>query len=420
MGDLLERVARHRPARRRRRAARRPALGRARLDLPARRLRRAGGAGRVRALHVDYGLRGAASDADASTARALCERLGVALEVRRAGARRAATLQALGARRALRGRRAARRAGAGARLAAGHTVTDQVETILYRLAVSPGRRALLGMEAATGRLSGRCSAVDARSETAAWCRGARPGAGARTPPTTTRLRARPRARRSAARAARGRTRAAEANILRTARAAARRGRGARRRRSPTRSPAAIAIAVARAARAAAGARRGSSCAGWPRTRVGGLCAARGDALDDVLALADDGALDVGDGARARSSRGGVLRFGRTPARAAGALACPVLCGTPRSARSSSSPTTSSSRVRELGAQISRDYAGRDLLLVGVLKGAVFFLADLMRHIDIPCEVDFMAVASYGSATDSSRRRADPQGPRRGRSRAATS
>jgi len=59
------------------------------------------------------------------------------------------------------------------------------------------------------------------------------------------------------------------------------------------------------------------------------------------------------------------------------------------------------RVRQLGQDISRDYADRDLLLVGVLKGAVFFLSDLMRHIDIPCEVDFMAVASYGSATDSS-------------------
>jgi hypoxanthine phosphoribosyltransferase len=59
------------------------------------------------------------------------------------------------------------------------------------------------------------------------------------------------------------------------------------------------------------------------------------------------------------------------------------------------------RVRELGEAISRDYAGRPLLLVGVLKGAVFFLSDLMRHIDIPVEVDFMAVASYGSATDSS-------------------
>ncbi|MEA2355902.1 MAG: hypoxanthine phosphoribosyltransferase [Solirubrobacteraceae bacterium] len=59
------------------------------------------------------------------------------------------------------------------------------------------------------------------------------------------------------------------------------------------------------------------------------------------------------------------------------------------------------RVRALGADIARDYEGRDLLLVGVLKGAVFFLSDLMRHISIPCQLDFMAVASYGSATDSS-------------------
>jgi hypoxanthine phosphoribosyltransferase len=59
------------------------------------------------------------------------------------------------------------------------------------------------------------------------------------------------------------------------------------------------------------------------------------------------------------------------------------------------------RVAELGEQISRDYAGRSLLLIGVLKGAVFFLSDLMRFIDVPVEVDFMAVASYGSATDSS-------------------
>jgi hypoxanthine phosphoribosyltransferase len=63
------------------------------------------------------------------------------------------------------------------------------------------------------------------------------------------------------------------------------------------------------------------------------------------------------------------------------------------------------RVRELGAEITRDYRpnppDRTLLLVGVLKGAIFFLSDLMREIDIPVEVDFMAVASYGSATDSS-------------------
>jgi hypoxanthine phosphoribosyltransferase len=59
------------------------------------------------------------------------------------------------------------------------------------------------------------------------------------------------------------------------------------------------------------------------------------------------------------------------------------------------------RVRELAAEVSRDYVGKDLVLVGVLKGAVFFLSDLMRHLEVPCEVDFMAVASYGSATKSS-------------------
>jgi hypoxanthine phosphoribosyltransferase len=59
------------------------------------------------------------------------------------------------------------------------------------------------------------------------------------------------------------------------------------------------------------------------------------------------------------------------------------------------------RVRELGAEISADYEGRDLVMIGVLKGAVLFLADLMRELEVPCEVDFMAVSSYGSATDSS-------------------
>ena len=59
------------------------------------------------------------------------------------------------------------------------------------------------------------------------------------------------------------------------------------------------------------------------------------------------------------------------------------------------------RVRELGAQVSRNYEGRDLLLVGVLKGAVPFIADLMRELSVPCELDFMAVSSYGSSTDSS-------------------
>jgi len=59
------------------------------------------------------------------------------------------------------------------------------------------------------------------------------------------------------------------------------------------------------------------------------------------------------------------------------------------------------RVRALGEEITADYAGREILLIGVLKGALFFLSDLMRQIEVPCEVDFMALASYGSSTDSS-------------------
>jgi len=59
------------------------------------------------------------------------------------------------------------------------------------------------------------------------------------------------------------------------------------------------------------------------------------------------------------------------------------------------------RIAELGEEVSGDYQGRDLFMVGVLKGAVFFLADLMRSLTVPCEVDFMAVSSYGSQTDSS-------------------
>ncbi|HEY3205337.1 MAG TPA: hypoxanthine phosphoribosyltransferase [Gaiellaceae bacterium] len=63
--------------------------------------------------------------------------------------------------------------------------------------------------------------------------------------------------------------------------------------------------------------------------------------------------------------------------------------------------TLSGRIAELGAEVSADYEGRDLLLIGVLKGAVFFMADLMRRLTIPCEVDFMAISSYGASTDSS-------------------
>jgi hypoxanthine phosphoribosyltransferase len=59
------------------------------------------------------------------------------------------------------------------------------------------------------------------------------------------------------------------------------------------------------------------------------------------------------------------------------------------------------RVHELGAQITRDYAGRNLVLVGVLKGSFVFLSDVMRAIDLPLRVDFLGVRSYGEGTESS-------------------
>lgn len=59
------------------------------------------------------------------------------------------------------------------------------------------------------------------------------------------------------------------------------------------------------------------------------------------------------------------------------------------------------KVQELGAQISRDYEGKNLLLVSILKGAVVFMADLMRAVTIPCSIDFMVVSSYGGANTES-------------------
>jgi hypoxanthine phosphoribosyltransferase len=58
------------------------------------------------------------------------------------------------------------------------------------------------------------------------------------------------------------------------------------------------------------------------------------------------------------------------------------------------------RVREMGAQIERDYAGKDLVLLGVLKGSFLFIGDLSRAIDLPLSVDFISLSSYGEATES--------------------
>ena len=59
------------------------------------------------------------------------------------------------------------------------------------------------------------------------------------------------------------------------------------------------------------------------------------------------------------------------------------------------------RIKEIGEQISIDYKGKDLVLIGVLKGSVMFMADLMKAISIPCSMDFMAVSSYGNSTTTS-------------------
>lgn len=146
------------------------------------------GAGHVRALHVNYGLRGDASDADERLCTELCAQLGVELECVRAkpDEREPGNLQAWA--RELRYEAALRLAGEldaageppsapgrsveGGRtlVATGHTASDQLETILYRLAASPGRRALLGMAAREGERVVRPLLGVTREQTAAYCR----------------------------------------------------------------------------------------------------------------------------------------------------------------------------------------------------------------------------------------------------------
>jgi tRNA(Ile)-lysidine synthase len=266
----------------------------------------------VQALHVDYGLRGAASDADARHCAVLCERLGVALEVQHAQRPEgeAGNLQAWA--RDVRYAAGARLAeAAGARLAAGHTVSDQVETILYRLAVSPGRRALLGMEASAARLVRPLLAAEAtRAETAAWClhRGL---AWREDGSNLDRAYARTRVREDLLPALRAVDEHAERNVLRTAQLL---------RDEAAVLDEVVATALAGRDRIAVG-----QLAALPpalarlvlrrlaEDATGRLCPRAAARLADVLALGD-GALDLGDGARAIVERG-VLRLGRTPDRA---------------------------------------------------------------------------------------------------------
>lgn len=260
----------------------------------------------VSALHVDYGLR-AESAADAEHCAALCDGLGVPLVLERAHRPEDASgnLQAWArdVRYAAGTRLAHER---GALLAVGHTATDQAETILYRLAASPGRRALLGMEPRTGFLVRPLLDVT-REETAAWCR-ARGLQWREDASNASDAYARNRVRRELLPALEAVDPRAAANVVRTARLLREEAEVldlvvdtalAGRDRIAVEHLAALPAALARLV-----IRRLAEDA------TGALCPRAAARLDDVLTL-EDGALDVGDGARAVVADG-VLRMVPTP------------------------------------------------------------------------------------------------------------
>ena len=269
-------------------------------------------AGSVRALHVNYGLRGAESDADERHCAALCEALGVELEVVRASRAQGEVGNLQAWARDVRYGAAIELAERGdALVAAGHTASDQVETILYRLAASPGRRALLGMRAVEGRLVRPLLGVT-REQTGAYCeaRGLRWREDASNDSGAY---ARGRVRHGLGAALRAVHPAAEANVLRTAEllreetelldglvadtlagGAEHRDRPAGRARAGARAPG------RRAARRAGG---GHLCAAGGRSRAGdpragpARCGGRGGRLElhvggNVSARIEDGVLSM--------------------------------------------------------------------------------------------------------------------------------
>lgn len=266
---------------------------------------RLAGAGSVSALHVNYGLRDAAG-ADEAFCRELCARHGVAIDVEttlRPGD--AGNLQAW-ARDVRLGAGARLALARGARLATGHTASDQAETVLYRLAASPGRRALLGMAERDGLLVRPLLRVT-REETAEHCT-ARGLDWREDASNDDRAYARNRARAGLVPALRELHPAAERNVVRTAAllreeaevldevvdtALAGRDRIAVAHLGAL-PPALARLVVRRLAEDA----------------VGGLCARAPGRLRDILGLGD-GALDIGDGARAVVSEG-LLRVEPTP------------------------------------------------------------------------------------------------------------
>jgi tRNA(Ile)-lysidine synthase len=263
------------------------------------------GAAAVSALHVNYGLR-AEADADEAHCRELCERLGVALTVQRATEPRApGNLQAWA--RDVRLGAATRLASAsGALVATGHTATDQAETVLYRLAASPGRRALLGMAPREGRFVRPLLGVT-REETAEHCR--RRGLPWREDATNDDPRfARNRIRGDLVPALQAIHPAAERNVVRTA--------------ELLRDEAAVLDDVVATALAGRDRIAVEHLALLPRAlarlvvrrlaedAAGRLCARAPGRLDDIQGLGE-GALDVGDGVRA-VVEAGMLRMVPTP------------------------------------------------------------------------------------------------------------
>ena len=259
----------------------------------------------ARALHVNYGLRAEADD-DEAHCRALCERLGVALAVHRASRPEDAPGNLQAWARDVR-YAAATEMAAGEFVAVGHTASDQAETVLYRLAASPGRRALLGMQPRSGHLVRPLLTVT-REETGAWCR-ARGLAWRDDATNASDAFARGRVRHGLLAALEAVDPRAAANVVRTAELlreeadvldvvvdAALAGRDRVSLLYLADLPPALARLIVRRLAEAA---------------TGGLCGRVSGRLEEILALRDDGALDVGDGARAVVS-GGVLRFEATP------------------------------------------------------------------------------------------------------------
>jgi tRNA(Ile)-lysidine synthase len=261
---------------------------------------RIAGAPHVGALHCNYGLRAEAAGDEAHCA-ALCERLGVELHVHRPE-RGAGNLQAW-ARDERYG--AARRLAPDRDIAAGHTASDQVETVLYRLAASPGRRALLGMAPREDRLIRPLLGVS-RAETAAHCEAR--GLSWREDASNAGVEfARGRVRHELLPALRAIHPAAHANVLRTLELL---------RDEAAVLDAAVDEALTRAGnppardalRALPPALRRLALQRLADRAAGGHAPAIGHRTDDVLALEEGGALDVGGGLRAEI-RGGAVRFG---------------------------------------------------------------------------------------------------------------